>query len=294
LEVVHERKRDGIMKRAIIAGAFAICAFLAFQNPAAAAAGPTRPTVSDIGTQPKTFLFVGNSFMYYNNSMHEYVLEMARAADNYAPGYRGTSITISGSGMSWHDMESYFKPGAVASYSFTRENKVVFNKFDKPFDVTIFQDCSQCPIHTQLKPVFHESVKTQGEIIRKHGAVPILLMTWAYEDAPSMTDALAQEYTTAGNANGMLVIPAGLAFANARAKQPTLKLYQKDKRHPTLAGTYLAAATIYSAIYKKPAGGLVPEDLSDDTARLLRSVAWETVQEYYGKSSISVSGIHGY
>src|SRR5690242_1434124 len=95
-QVVEDGKRGGIMKKAIIAGALALCTFsIAFQNAAIAAAGPVRPVVKDIGTQPKTFLFVGNSFMYYNNSMHEYVLEMARAADNYAPGYRGTSITMS-------------------------------------------------------------------------------------------------------------------------------------------------------------------------------------------------------
>jgi hypothetical protein len=242
-----------------------------------------RPAVTDIGMQPKTFMFVGNSFMYFNNSMHDYVLEMARAGDNYSPGYRGTSITMSGSGISWHDVDSYFKPGAVASYSFTRENKVVFNKFDRPFDVVIVQDCSQCPVHPQLKSVFHEYAKKQSDVIRKHGAVPIFLMTWAYENEPAMTAALAEEYTTAGNANNALVVPAGLAFANARAKRPDLKLYQKDKRHPTLAGTYLASATVYSAIYKKPAGGLLPEDLNPETAKFLQTVAWETVQDYYGR-----------
>ena len=269
---------DRAVRRGIVAAVSVWLLSIAMGGLAAA-----RPVVTDIGIQPKTFMFVGNSFMYYNNSMHDYLLEMARAGDNYAPGYRATSITMSGSGISWHDLESYFKPGAVASYSFTRENKVVFNKFDKPFDVVIVQDCSQCPIHPQLKSVFHEQVKKQSEVIRKNGAVPILLMTWAYEDVPTMTAQLADEYTTAGNANKALVVPAGLAFANARAKRPDLKLYQKDKRHPTLAGTYLAVATLYSAIYKKPAGGLVPEDLNPETAKFLQTVAWDTVQEYYGR-----------
>jgi len=229
----------------LIAGLFILGA-------AHAAPGPARPAVSDIGIQPKTFMFVGNSFMYYNNSMHNHFLDIVRTADKGATGYRGTSITMSGSGINWHDLESYFRPGGVASYSFTRDNKVVFNKFDKPFDVVIIQDCSQCPVHPQLKSVFHEYAKKQSEIIRKNGAAPVFLMTWAYEDEPSMTGGLAEEYTIAGNANKALVVPAGLAFANARAKQPGISLYMKDKRHPTLAGTYLAAATIYSAIYRKP------------------------------------------
>jgi hypothetical protein len=90
-------------------------------------------------------------------------------------------------------------------------------------------------------------------------------------------------YTIAGNANNALVVPAGLAFANARAKQPGIGLYVKDKRHPTLAGTYLAAATIYSAFYRKPAPGAGPEGLSPDTTKFLQSVAWQTVQDYYRK-----------
>ena len=249
----------------------------------AAAASATRPVVSELGIQPKTFMFVGNSFMYYNNSMHNHFLAMARAADPGARGYRGTSITMSGSGINWHDLESYFKPGGVASYSFAPGNKVVFNKFDKPFDVVIIQDCSQCPIHPQLKSVFHEYAKKQTAIIRKNGAVPVFLMTWAYEDKPEMTASMAEEYTKAGNDNNTLVVPAGLAFANARAKQPEVGLYMKDKRHPTLAGTYLSAATIYSALYKKPVTGPVSEGLSADTAKFLQSVAWETVQDYYRK-----------
>lgn len=258
-----------------IAGLFALSA-------AHGASGPTKPAVSDIGIQPKTFMFVGNSFMYYNNSMHNHFLEIVRAADKGGTGYRATSITMSGSGINWHDLESYFRPGGVASHSFTRDNKVVFNKFDRPFDVVIIQDCSQCPVHPQLKSVFHEYAKKQSEVIRKNGAVPVFLMTWAYEDEPAMTGGLAEEYTSAGNANKALVVPAGLAFANVRAKQPGINLYMKDKRHPTLAGTYLAAATIYSAIYRKPVpAGHASEGLSPDTAKFLQSVAWDTVQDYY-------------
>jgi hypothetical protein len=258
-----------------------LCAMLALCSVTAPA--QTRPAVVDIGAQPKTYMFVGNSFMYYNNSMHNHFLEIAKALDaKDARAYRATSITMSGSGINWHDVETYFKPGGVASYSFVPGNKVVFNQFEKPFDVVIMQDCSQCPIHPQLKSVFHDYAKKQSDIVRKHGAIPVFLMTWAYEDEPGMTAPMAEEYTVAGNANKALVVPAGLAFARARAKDPKLSLYVKDKRHPTLAGTYLSAATIYSAIYRKPvAGAPVPDGLSPETAKFLEGVAWETVQEYY-------------
>jgi hypothetical protein len=99
-----------------------------------------------------------------------------------------------------------------------------------------------------------------------------------------MTAELAEAYTTAGNANNALVIPAGLAFARARRQQPELNLYAPDKRHPSLAGTYLAACTSFAALTgRSPVGNSYHATIDEPTARFLQTVAWETVQEYYGK-----------
>jgi len=34
----------------------------------------------------------------------------------------------------------------------------------------IIADCSQCPIHPQLKPVFHQYARKQSEVVTAHGA----------------------------------------------------------------------------------------------------------------------------
>src|SRR5258708_2612248 len=204
------------------------------------AVAQTAPTVKSLGSQPpKTALYVGNSFFYFNNSMHGIVGRLLSAADPQSRGqYRSTSVTISGSGLNWHDMEAYFKPGALAAYSFTADNKVVFNKLEKPFDVVIMNDCSQCPIHPQLKDAFHEFARKHSQTVVKHGARPVLFMTWAYADMPEMTRQLAEQYTIAGNANDALVVPAGLAFAKAIAKHPQINPYDPPNPHPTLAAPY--------------------------------------------------------
>ena len=246
----------------------------------------SKPTVREPGiAQPKTIMYVGNSFFYYNNSMHGQVTRIASAADamNRAT-YRSSSITISGSGLNWHNIDAYFSPGGVASYSFVGDNEIRFNKFDKPFDLVIMMDCSQCPVHPQLGPMFHEWAKKHSDTVRKHKAEPVLFMNWAYEDKPEMTAQLAEQYTIAGNANNALVIPAGLAFANAIAKQPGIKLYVADKRHPSPQGSYLAAATVYAALYKKsPLGAPHPANVDAASAKYLQEVAWETVQAYYAQ-----------
>jgi len=80
------------------------------------------------------------------------------------------------------------------------------------------------------------------------------------------------------------VIPAGLAFARARERQPELDLYAPDKRHPSLAGTYLAACTTYAALTgKSPVGNSYVAGLDAQAAKFLQEVAWETAQDYYGK-----------
>lgn len=246
----------------------------------------TTPKIEDIGLEkPQTILYVGNSFYYFNNSMHRYVSGLATAVDpTNRSQYRSTSITISGAGLNWHDVESYFKPGGVASYSFVGDNQIVFNKFDKPFEVVIMNDCSQCPIHPQLKDVFHEYARKHSQTVVKHGAKPVLFMTWAYADKPEMTSQLAEQYTIAGNNNDALVIPAGLAFAKALSKNPQIALYDRDKRHPSLLGTYLSACTIYSSLYKKsPVDNPYNGGVDAKTANFLQEVAWETVREYFGK-----------
>ena len=261
-----------------LAPLFAVIALSGCAVPAAmqaarndAAAGP-----------PKVMLWVGNSFFYYNNSMHGHVSQLVGGDKSIT--HRGVSVTISGSGIDWHDMESYLGPDRIGKYSFMPGNKIRFNPPGKQFDAVMFMDCSQCPIHPDLKPVFHEFAKKHADTIRAHEARPILFMSWAYKDKPEMTAQLAEQYTIAGKANGAQVVPAGLAFAKSVARRPGLELYAPDKRHPSLEGTYLAACTVYGALLgKSPVGNAYTAGLPADVAAHLQSVAWETVREYAAK-----------
>jgi len=258
-----------------------LCAWVA-----ADAWAETKPTVAAVGVdEPKSFLFVGNSFMYYNNSMHKHFRRLVQEADKEnSAAYRATSVTISGSGLDWHDMDSYFRPDALADYSFVADNEIRFNNYNQLYDVVIMMDCSQCPIHPTLKNVFHEYAARHSETIIENGARPVLFMTWAYEDRPEMTAALAEQYTIAGNTNEVMVVPAGLAFANARNKRPGLRLYQPDKRHPSPAGTYLAALTIYASLFNEsPLGSAPGESVDAETSTFLQNVAWQTVEEYFDR-----------
>ncbi|MDP3820897.1 MAG: hypothetical protein Q8R33_05410 [Burkholderiales bacterium] len=257
-----------LVTTALLALALGGCA-----SPPAPSAKPAAPT--------KTVLWVGNSFFYYNNSMHGHVRRLLAAAKPGEKGYRSTSATISGSGINWHDVEAHFKPGGVGSYSFDANNNVVFNSFDKPFDAAIIMDCSQCPVHPQLSKIFHEYAAKHSATVRKYGAEPVFFMSWAYSDKPEMTEQLAAAYTKAGADNKAKIVPAGLAFARSIAKRPDLNLYVADKRHPSLMGTYLAACTVLASVYgPSPVDNRYTAGLPADVAAHLQAVAWETVQAY--------------
>src|SRR5262249_13184692 len=121
-------------------------------------AAQTLPKRFDPGVaRPQSAIFIGNSFFYYNNGLPNQVQRLLHAGD---PGYkfRTTMVTISGSGESWHDVDSYFRPSALGRYSFDGNNHVVLNKLDNDhlFDLAIMMDCSQCPIHPQLQAEFFE------------------------------------------------------------------------------------------------------------------------------------------
>lgn len=250
-------------------------------------AGPsfaqTKPKIRALSVQdPASVVYIGNSFFYYNNGVSNHVGEML-GAQNPPQRVRQTMVTIGGSGFDWHDVDWVFRPNAIGRYSFDRNNNVVMNDpKQKLFQVAVMMDCSACPLHPDLSPIFTTYAKKNADAVRGHGALPVFFMSWAYQDKPEMTAMLAEAYTKAGNDNDALVIPAGLAFARATKERPDINLYVKDKRHPTPAGTVLASATIYSALFgRSPAGLTYETSVSADDIKALQAIAWATTQDYY-------------
>lgn len=232
---------------------------------------------------PSSAIFIGNSFFYFNNGIHRYVNDLAKKS---GIKFRSTMVTISGAGLDWHDVNSYFRPNAIASYSTSNDGKNTIKFRDKSqnlFDVAIMQDNSQGPIHPELKKIFEKEVDKNCKIVSKHGAKPILFMSWAYEGEAWMTKELRDGYVNAAARNDAIVVPAALAFEKVTKERPNIKLRIGDKRHPTIEGTYLAACTVYSTLFKRSAEGIKNNaGLDEKTATYLQKAAWEAVSEFYG------------
>ena len=218
----------------LTAGALSACS--TWPSPGVGAAS-SPATVAARPAEVKSLLWVGNSFFYYNNSMHGHVGRLLTSAGG--KGFRASSATISGSGLNWHDVGAHLRADSgLGSYSFVGDNEVRFNpKGEKKFDAVMMMDCSQCPIHPQLGPLFHEFVGKHSATARSFGTEPILFMSWAYSDKLEMTGPLAAEYVKAGKAHNALVVPAGLAFAESVKRRPEVSLMARATRALTSSGT---------------------------------------------------------
>jgi hypothetical protein len=233
----------------------------------AAVPAAAKPKVTRIAP-PKNVLFIGNSFNYYNNSLHGHVRLLWRAADPGAEKHMVfKSETISGGLLHEH---------AAALPALLKSRK---------WDVVILQGNSNEPLPSDKKrhDDFVQTARAFDKQIDAAGAQTAFFMTWAYQDKPEMTAPLAAEYEAVGNEADALVVPVGLAFAKVREARPSLVMHVEDKMHPTLPGTYLAACTFYAALFgKTPVGNPYVAGLEPELAKFLQQTAWDTVRQYYG------------
>ncbi|MDE7372344.1 MAG: hypothetical protein K2N07_11525 [Desulfovibrio sp.] len=275
------------MKKVLCALCAALCVALSPGN-ALAEDAILKPLVTRLAKAPKSVLLVGNSFMYYNNGVGAYARQIS--GDQHEP-MSFTMATIGGAGLDWHLVKSYLRPNGLRSYSTTSDgsNRLIFHEYPdgKIFDAVILQDNSQGPIHPELSKLFRKYAAIHCKDIREVGSEPLIMMTWAYADKPEMTAQLANATIEVANENRAMVVPVGLAFANAQKGRPDLRLIVADNRHPTPAGTYLEGCVIFATLSgKSPVGskctGVGDARISEADARYLQEVAWQTVKDFFG------------
>lgn len=213
-------------------------------------------------------LFMGNSFSFYNNGIHTHFRNLLRATDDELVAANSVKMsTISGGRLEQ-------QAPALG---------LLLDSYD--WDAVVLQGHSREPIDPDRSAAFRQAAIDLSTRIRDAGARPVLFMTWAYRGRPEMTAELARAYDSAGAAAGAKVVPVGRAFARARETLPDLALHVADGKHPTLAGTYLAASVFHAALMGQP-----PDDIEYDAglapalARSLRRLAWETVRDSQGTS----------
>jgi hypothetical protein len=166
-------------------------------------------------------------------------------------------------------------------------------RVDAPFEVVILQGGSAEPLSEAGRARFVETATAYSAKVRAAGGEPVLYMTPAYVPPhrrfrPDMIEDIASLYIETGNKLDVLVIPVGLAFAEAYRRRPEIVLHKDfDGSHPSMLGTYLAAATAFASLYgQSPVGSPYSYfgEVSADDARFLQEVAQDTVTAFYGRN----------
>ena len=165
------------------------------------------------------------------------------------------------------------------------------------WDVVVLQEYSNGPIKKSSSVAEFQQASVQlAKIIREHHGTPVFFMTWAYKGNMPMVQQLRNAYVAQANKLNMLVVPVGLAFAASQEKFADIELYSKDvqgidengqvvyqalEKHPSLAGSYLAACVFYATLQgQSPAGLNYTAGLPQEQAKQLQDIAWQTSQQF--------------
>ena len=81
-------------------------------------------------------------------------------------------------------------------------------------------------------------------------------------------------------ATNEIVSPIGKVWNQSLSSLPSVDLYYSDNVHPSLEGSYLAALTIYTSIFKKDPNDITyTGGVSTSTANTMKSIAWNIVMD---------------
>tara|TARA_B110000261_G_C13054949_1_gene345766 strand:- start:78 stop:1550 length:1473 start_codon:yes stop_codon:yes gene_type:complete len=227
-------------------------------------------------------LFIGNSYTNANN-LPQMVSELALSF--------GDTLNF----------ESSIAGGATFSSHSTNINTL--NKISQnPWDYVVLQAQSQEPsfspnqVSNDVFPyaqILIDSIESNSICTE-----PIFFMTWGrkYGDQQNcqfyppictylgMQQRLRQSYLDMTINHNATCSPVGICWKESIAQDSTLNLFSSDNSHPSIYGSYLAACTFYSTIFKKPSIGsdYIPNGIDTSTAIFLQTIASNTVLDSLG------------
>jgi PKD repeat protein len=201
-------------------------------------------------------LFLGNSYSSYNN-LPQLVQSLSSSA--------GKTLIIDSN-----------MPGGLSMSGHTN-NATTFSKISQGnWDYVILQEQSQMPtIDFYRYNEMYPAMTDLKSLIEQYNpcAKIITYMTWGrqyggqqcgpgatycspvFVDFNHMQDSLTSAYLDISEQLNIQCAPVGVTWQNI-LNDTTLILHSNDNSHPTIDGSYVAALTIYSSIWKQPSNGI--------------------------------------
>lgn len=200
-------------------------------------------------SQTKEVLFLGNSYTG-NNDLPAKIKAVALSVGDTLIYQKST-------------------PGgySLISHDFDQNSKNLIKT--KKWDHVVLQAQSQETAFNDyyLENNVYPHAKSLCERIRNNDSCtrPIFYMTWGRENGDhdncfanpilctyeGMDSMINLRYRIMGNDNDAFVSPVGAVWHYIRDNYPGIDLYTADESHPTLRGTYVAAVTFYTVLFRK-------------------------------------------
>lgn len=227
-------------------------------------------------------LFIGNSYTYVNN-LPEIIAAMAEST--------GDTLVFSSS-----------LPGGSTFQLHVNNSTTVSLIQQGGWDYVVLQGQSQEPSFpdNQFYAQTYPYAQQLCEMIHQYNpeAKTVFYMTWGRKNGDQsncpffqplctyegMDSMLYLRYMTMAEDFGAEVSPVGALWHNLRDHHPEIELYSSDESHPSLAGSYAAACSFYSVMFRKN-----PEELSynpgiaDDELENIRKAASKVVYDSLAK-----------
>lgn len=230
-------------------------------------------------------LFIGNSYTYYND-LPQQVAALAASMDHH--------VEVASNTPGGYSLQSHLT------------NATTLNLIEQgTWDFVVLQEQSQTPAFplSQVESTFYPAAAGLVDLIREANpcAIPMFYMTWGRENGDAsncdawppvctyegMQDLLTERYLAAAADNEAACAPVGVVWREVFTSTGT-DLYASDGSHPSAAGSYLAASTIFTAIfaedpYESNYAGLIDFAVSQEideavwTSRQQQPEAWPFV-----------------
>lgn len=126
-------------------------------------------------------------------------------------------------------------------------------------------------------------------LVRAAGGRSALYMVWPERSRISVFDRVRDSYALAARDVSGWFLPAGESWRAAWRGNPSLALFGGDGFHPSAAGSYAAALTIFAGLSgHSPLGLPAPATVEPATAQSLQRAALEALEQYRDYGPVDV------
>jgi PKD repeat protein len=235
-------------------------------------------SISQVQCQTKRVLFIGNSYTSYNN-LPQLVQSLSTSA--------GKTLIIDSSMPGGYPMSSHLEDATTfAKISQGNWDYVILQEQSQIPTIEYIRDNDMYPAMTDLKALI-EQYNPCAKIItymtwgRRYGGQQCdpsgTYCSPVFANFNQMQNSLTSAYLEISEQLNVQCAPVGVVWQNI-LNNSTNVLHSGDNSHPNIDGSYVAACTIFSSIWKQGASGLsYTAGISSTLAQYYQSISDNTL-----------------